>query len=536
MSSRIFAGQCASAGFAEGPVHVARSAPAGAVRHAPHQCDADSERARLAGAVETALAAIAALMAQQVGEAAEILEFQTAMLADEALTEPAFAAISQGASAGEAWSGSMAAMIGDYEAAEDDYFRARASDLADIRDAVLQALHGGGEADLPPGCGIYLAEDLTPSRFLSLDWTGKGIALIKGSATSHVAMLARSRQIPMVVNLGEVPARQGEAALLDAAAAHLILDPDTAERRDFADAEQAFRAVRTEKDLDALRPAVTGDGEAVSVLINIADPSELVDLDPAICDGIGLVRTELMFSGRGNLPDEEEQFAAYRTILDWAGNRPVIIRSLDAGGDKPIPGYTLDGETNPFLGLRGVRLSLRRPDVFRQQIRALLRAAPFGALKVMAPMVSTPDEMRAVRGLFESEADDLARNALPYKIPDLGMMVEVPAAAYLFDRFNVDFGSIGSNDLAQYIMAAGRDSAEVSNLARTDDPAVLHAIAAAVEGAKRRGVSLSLCGDAASDPALVPALLGTGLRALSCAPRAVGAVKRAIGAYRGIEA
>jgi phosphotransferase system enzyme I (PtsI) len=257
----------------------------------------------------------------------------------------------------------------------------------------------------------------------------------------------------------------------------------------------------------------------------------LATLDPGHCDGVGLTRTEFLFRG-GDLPDEETQFRAYVQVLRWATGRPVIIRTLDAGGDKPIPGLTPEGERNPFLGLRGLRLSLARPDVFRVQLRALARAAAEGPLKVMAPMVSAPDEFARFRGLFEEVLEELSANRVAAARPALGMMVEVPAAALNVAAFDADFFSIGSNDLIQYVLAASRDEPAVASLYRAHDPAVLELIRRVVAAGSEQGKEVSLCGEMAADPALVPRLLGAGLRRLSVAPAALGAVKAAIAAWR----
>jgi len=522
---RVLAGRPAAPGFAAGP--LVRFAERTAGRRAVGS-PAD-ERAALEAAFSRARADLAALVAAGEGEAADILEFQLALVEDDALTGPALATAAAGEPAGRAWEAAIGALVADYESTEDDYFRARAADLRDLAERVSTALEGGGPAAerLPEGA-ILVARDLTPSRFLSTDWRGRGIALEDGSATSHVAMLARARGVPMVVGLGAVDAAAGARALLDGAAGTLALDPDGA-------AEAAFAAQRTAADHEAslaaagaTAPAVSADGVAVEILINVADPAELDGLDPAICDGIGLTRTELLFHARDGLPDEDEQAAVYARILAWAAGRPVVVRTLDAGGDKPIPGFTLDGESNPFLGLRGVRLSLVRPDVFAVQLRALLRAAPAGNLKVMVPMVAVPEEMARVRALLAEAAADLASRGVAHAVPPLGMMVEVPAAALTLDLFDTDFVSIGSNDLTQYVMAAGRDEPSVAALADPANPAVLRLVRAVVEGAAAKGVPVSLCGDAGGDPRLVPALLAAGLRTLSVAPTAVGRVKQAI--------
>jgi phosphotransferase system enzyme I (PtsI) len=278
-------------------------------------------------------------------------------------------------------------------------------------------------------------------------------------------------------------------------------------------------------------PARTRTGEPVKVLLNIADPAELDGLDPAQCDGIGLVRTELLFHHGDGLPDEAAQLAVYRRIVTWGEGRPVTIRTLDAGGDKPIPGLTIDGELNPFLGVRGIRLSLARPDVFRVQLRALARAAIDGPLKIMLPMVAVPDELEAARAHLDAAIAELACEGLPHARPALGIMVEVPAVAVLAERFAADFYSIGSNDLTQYTLAAARDITAVAHLADAGDPAVIALIGLTVAAAHRRGVEVSLCGDAGADPAIVPKLLNAGLRSVSVSPRAVARVKAAIAAW-----
>jgi phosphotransferase system enzyme I (PtsI) len=277
--------------------------------------------------------------------------------------------------------------------------------------------------------------------------------------------------------------------------------------------------------------ASTADGTAIAVLVNVADPAELDCLDPAICDGIGLVRTEFLFHG-DSLPDETRQYAVYRRMVEWATSdgvaRPVTIRTLDAGGDKPIPGLTEDGESNPFLGVRGIRLSLKRDDVFRVQLRALLRAAVHGPLKVMLPMVTVPEEIEATRALMEEELAALTAAGIAARMPPLGIMVEVPAAAISIDLFDADFFSIGSNDLTQYITAAARDIGNVAYLADPLNPAVLRMVARVAARGAALGREVSLCGDAGGEPALIPHLVAAGLRTLSMAPVQVAAAKATI--------
>jgi len=492
--------------------------------------DATGEAAALRGAIDAAIAHIRGLIASAQGDAAEILGFQVAMLEDPALSESAFAAIAEGTSADQAWHDALEAEIAGYEAGGDEYLAARAGDLRDIRDAVLAALSGAAQDGTPPGA-ILLAEDLTPSRFLSVDWArGGAIALVRGSPTAHVAMLARARGVPMVVGLGELPLMEGASALVDGDGGTLVIAPEAATRAAFEARAAGREAARQAAAPFRLRPAVTADGTPVKVLVNVGDPNEMDGLDSAICDGVGLVRTEFLFHGGGALPDEETQYRAYRRILHWAAGRPVVLRTLDAGGDKPIPGLTIAGETNPFLGVRGIRLSLARPEVFRVQLRAMARVAAEGPVRVMLPMVAAPAEIAAAAALLDAEVAALRRAGVACARPPLGMMVEIPAAALGAPRFPVDFYSIGSNDLTQYAMAAARDIEAVAALNDPAHPAILELIARTVAAGRERGVEVSLCGDAAGDAALVPALLATGLRALSMHPKAVAEVKQAIAA------
>lgn len=524
-------GRPASPGLARGPVVVLREEK---VQQRAAGAPAE-EKTRLL----TALAEAAGEIADLIGsvddeEAAAILEFQLAMLEDDALVADALPAIEGGAPAVVAFQDAMSDMVAGYLAGEDDYFRARASDLEDLADRVVGRLTGTstGPIALPSGA-ILIARDLTPSRFLASEWSaGRAVALLEGSPTAHVAILARSRGVPMVTGLGSIAAEPHREAILDGEAGRLVLSPSAADASAFAEHSASASRIHALEASLAGRPAVSADGIPVKVMINAGDPRELEVLDPAVCDGIGLVRSEFLFHGRRTLPDEEEQLAAYRRILAWAGGRPVTIRTLDAGGDKPIPGLTRE-EDNPFLGLRGIRLSLARPDVFRVQVRALLRAAVDGTLLVMAPMIALPAEMQAVTDLFVEEAEALKAAHVPHRIPPLGMMIEVPAAALTLDLFDVDFASIGSNDLVQYTMAASRDATGLDGLDDAAAEAVQRLIRSAVMTARDQDLPISLCGDAGSDPRVLPRLLDAGLRSVSVAPAQIGRVKRVIAEWRG---
>jgi phosphotransferase system enzyme I (PtsI) len=520
-------GRAASSGLAIGPVIVLTS---GGARRTTVG-DPSQEAAALQAAIEAATAEIVGLMGTVQREVADILEFQVALLEDDALAEAAYDAIAGGVAADQAWRSALDAEIAGYCAAEDEYFRARAADLVDIRDRVLAQLGGEDTIAKISGGSIVAGEDITPSAFLAADWTrGGAIALAAGSPSSHVAMLARARGAPMVVGLGPLSwnGRPPALALVDGDAGTVIFDPEPETRRLFESRMAAASAARAAADAGGFEPACTADGRRIAILLNIAAPEELDGLDPAICDGIGLVRTEFLFEASQGLPDEDTQYAVYRRILDWAKGRPVTIRTLDAGGDKPIAGLTVDGENNPFLGLRGIRLSLARPDVFRVQLRALLRAAAHGALKVMLPMIAVPSELDRAGVMLDAEFAALSAEGVACARPPLGIMVEVPAAALRAEDFEAAFYSIGSNDLTQYTMAAARDVGAVADLNDTGDPAVLSLIARTVEAGRKRGVEVSLCGDAAADTRLTPVLLATGLTVLSVAPVAVARLKAAI--------
>ncbi|TGQ65587.1 MAG: phosphoenolpyruvate--protein phosphotransferase [Mesorhizobium sp.] len=515
-------GICASAGYAEGPLFdLDRPSAVYA-----SQASAAEEKVALAAAIGKAVSRLTAMVDAADGDAADILEFHIAMLEDAALSAPAFASIGSGLPADLAWRQALDAEIAGYEASDQDYFRARAADLRDIRDQVLRALTDDGGSAVAAGAILY-GDDIAPTRFLETDWSaGGGIALKAGSAASHVAMLARARGVPMVVGLGE-PAKTAEGfVLLDAEHGTIALAPSPTEIEAFRLSSSSFAARQGKAQAFLAKPAATRAGTAVRVQVNIAYPSDVDGIDVSTCDGVGLMRTEFLFGK--TLPDEETQYHAYRKVLEWAGEKPVTIRTVDAGGDKPVPGFTV-AETNPFLGLRGIRLSLARLDIFRIQIRALLRAAIHGNLKVMFPMIATPDEYERAAALFAEEQAALAARGVAHKMPPLGIMVEVPSVAIAPEAFDgVAFFSIGSNDLTQYVMAAARDNAAVAHLNSVRHPAVLRLIGSVAAFGQENGVPVSLCGDAGGDPASIPALIEAGLRDLSVAPAQLAMAKAAI--------
>ena len=520
-------GRSAAPGIALGP--LVRLGPA---KHEARQYrSAAEEHQALVDALAGSHADLTALV-REVGDddAEAILAFQIALLEDDNLAAPAFALIAGGEVANRAWSAALALQIASYDGASDPYFRARASDLRDLRDRVLRHLAGEADQNVPAGV-IVAADDMPPSMFLATDWRDGGLVLRRGSPSSHVAILARSRGVPVIVGVDVDHLEHGTDALLDGDAGLLIVNPDTNMRASFRQ-RRAEQSEARQAAASFSGPALTATGELVRVMINVTGLAELGELDPAHVDGIGLMRTEFLFQGREKLPTEEEQYQIYKRMLEWAAGRPVTIRTLDAGGDKPIVGLTQPGDMNPFLGVRGVRLSLRHLDVFREQLRALARAAVAGNLKVMIPMVTVPEELDRCRTLLEQALEELRREGREAQLPPLGMMVEVPAAALTIEDFNADFFSIGSNDLIQYVTAASRDEPQLADLARPSR-AVLNLIGHVVNYANSCGREASLCGDLAGDPGQVAALLDQGLRIFSVAPWAVGPVKAAIARYSG---
>ncbi len=531
MAERRFRGRSASSGIAIGP--LARWAEPDLALEKT-SADPNQEEAALRAAMSKAIADLEALADVATGDGADILAFQIEMLADPALIEKILADIGHGQPALLAWKRGLQEQVEDYEAADDDYFRARASDLSDLTDRVARALMGVAEVapEFSDGA-ILLGSEVTPSQFLALDHNKLGgLALLSGSANSHASMLARARGIPMVVGLDPEAAEgadEGAEAILDADQGFLVVAPVPKARRDYkariSELAGQIRAAASTRH----QPAVTKDGQSIDVLINLDDPEVISDDTLRAADGVGLLRTEFLFLGRPDLPDEEAQFQAYARLLDRLAGKPAIIRTLDIGGDKPLPGLQQANETNPFLGLRGIRFCLEHEALFRAQVRALLRAASGRPLKVMLPMVSIQAEIDRVKALFETCLRDLEDEGMEAELPPIGIMVETPAAAIAIDRLDAAFYSIGSNDLIQYVMAAARDaSGTVANLLDPTHPAIIRLIRQVVTHANAVGREVGLCGDMASDPHMLPMLLHAGLRRISVAPAALNRVKAEI--------
>jgi phosphoenolpyruvate-protein phosphotransferase (PTS system enzyme I) len=530
---RQFEGQVACAGLTEGFI-VRRALPHLDSVNGSRAVHPATERQLLESALQKAASELERLKAAGGEVGSEIIEFQIEFLRDGALVDPAFGAIEEGKSAAKAFRAAVEAQIAEYRSSSDKYFAARAGDLTDLRDRVLSALRPIS-VEPPPATqeegGIYVGDDLTPSRFLELDWSRwRGAALLGGSTASHVAILARSRGVPLLVGLRADLAElaDGEPAVLDAESGRLIVNPSDAATHQV---QLRKRARAAQKEMEAKYrsvPAVSVSGIRITVQINVEGEKGLEGVTADSCDGIGLTRTEFLFDSAAPAPDEETQFRFYRRLVQWAGGKPVTIRTLDAGGDKPVAGLTVPGEANPFLGVRGIRLTLAHPEMFRTQLRALARAAALGPLKVMLPMITVPEELSKARRMLQEEVTALTASGVAAALPPVGIMVEVPAVAISIGRFDADFYSIGTNDLIQYVTAVSRGSAELAELYDARNPAVLELIARVAAHGRAAGREVSVCGDMASDPALVRDLLEAGITSLSVAPAALGSVKRAV--------
>ncbi|CAB1059205.1 Phosphoenolpyruvate-protein phosphotransferase of PTS system (EC [Olavius sp. associated proteobacterium Delta 1] len=491
---------------------------------------AENEMQLFHRSIKATQSALGSLIENAEKDIAEVLEYQLSLLKDRSLIDPAVAAIATGTSAHSAWTQTLNELVGRFEKTDDQYFRGRTSDLVDLKQHVLGHIYGKTET-LPPLSqdSIVIAEDLSPSDFALLDRRHcKGIALNKGSLNSHVALLARSRGIPMLVGLATVTAKADTPAILDAVEGQLIVAPDQETvanyQRRLESEEKQGKALQTYLTVKPTMPT----GERVYVGINVGTLEDLKLISPDHCDGIGLVRTEFLFDSGMEMPDEEKQFQVYKKLAQWAGEKPVIVRTLDAGGDKPVEGLTEKDESNPFLGVRGIRLSLLNEDVFRIQLSALVRASAHGNLKIMLPMVTVPLEVERVKNLLQEILVQLQRKDPALTAPPLGIMVEVPAVAMCIEDFDTDFFSIGSNDLIQYVTACDRGEPKVAHLYTGANRAVLQLIRTTIDHGRRTGKQVSLCGDMASQSDYFDVLLDLGLRHLSVSPADLARVKAAI--------
>lgn len=461
---------------------------------------------------------------------ADLFDAQALLVEDETLTDGVTALLLDGQPLIPAIQTVVRQMEEALAALDDEYLRERAADIAAVGVELLRALSGDHmPPPIPPGA-IVIADDLTPAETVDLPHHVAGFATAGGGPTSHTIILARSRGVPAVVGLGEailhIPA--DTTLLLDGDAALVMVDPDEAALQ--AAQERMAAIQETRRRQAALRdlPGRLRDGRSIALWANIGRPAEARLARDNGAEGIGLFRTEFLFLDRSAPPDEDEQFAAYRAVITELPDRPIVIRTLDVGGDKPLPYLPLPPEANPFLGVRGVRLSMQRPDLFQVQLRALLRAAFYGDIWIMLPMVTTLADLAWGREQMREAAAALAAAGIEHRAdPPLGMMIETPAAAVLADQFarHAAFFSIGSNDLAQYTLAVDRGHPTLATQYRADDPAVWRMIELAARAAQQAGIPIGICGELGGEPDAAVALAGLGLNELSMAPARIPVVK-----------
>lgn len=501
--------------------------------------DAEAEVAKLEktlAAAEEELRGLYETAKEKMGEQeAEIFDAHLTILGDEySVREPIIQRIrEQKQNAAAAITDQFDELAQMFRSLGDELMAERAADAKDLKQQLLRICLGCGRQDLSvlPGDVIVLAEELTPSDTVRMDTAHvKGIATRLGGATAHSAIIARTLGIPAAAGIEgwQTEALNGHMAILDGADGTLTVDPTDEEtacyqsRKAQADCEaQALEAFRTS-------PSQTKDGAALEICANIGTPQEAQQAMKYGADGVGLFRSEFLFMDRDALPTEDEQFEAYRTAAQTMAGKPLIIRTLDVGGDKKLPTLELPHEDNPFLGFRAIRMTLSHPEIFRPQLRAILRAAAYGDVRVMFPMIGSMDQLREAKALLREQEQTLQAEGVPTGPVKVGMMVEIPAAAVLAEEFakEVDFFSIGTNDLTQYTLAVERGNAAVAHLYAPEHPAVLRLIAMTAQAAAERHIPCGMCGEAAGDPKLAPAFVGMGVNELSMSPRRVPAVRK----------
>ena len=528
-SATVLRGVCASPGSAFG--HVVQVAEP-ELTVTEKGAGETPERAALTRGLQAAAQALQALQDKAGGSAqAQIFGAHQELLEDPTLLEHAHGLIAQGKSAAFAWNSATLATAALFEQSGSPLLAERAADMADVGLRVLKQILGvqDGAWDLPEQA-ILIAEQLTPSQTASLD-PGKvlGFITVAGGATSHVAILARALRLPAICG---VPAQvlalpDGKPVLLDADKGELHLDPAPGVIETLRAAREQ-QVVRHQRDLQqAALAATTRDGLHIEVTANVASLQEVQQALALGAEGVGLLRSEFLYLDRNRAPSPQEQAQTYSAIAGVLGTeRNLVVRTLDVGGDKPLAYVPMDSETNPFLGLRGIRLCLERPELLREQFRAILASAGLARLHIMLPMVSLLSELRQAREILEEQALALGLSELP----KLGIMIEVPSAALMADVFapHVDFFSIGTNDLTQYTLAMDRDHPRLASQADSFHPAVLRLIATTVKAAHAHGKWVGVCGALASEALAVPMLIGLGVDELSVSVPLIPSIKATV--------
>jgi multiphosphoryl transfer protein len=561
------AGIAASAGVAVGPVLTLQASEAPVARRSVENPEAEIARldSAIHGAAEETRSLYDWARESAGADEAAIFDAQALFLEDPALGGSARAMIGEErVSADFAWQAAAGALADRLRALNDPYLRARAADVADVAARVLRRLTGyAAPAVRHAAPAIIVVHDLTPSDVRTLDPAFvAGVCLEGGSANAHSVILVRAMGIPAVVGLGPALGAVADGTIvgLDGGIGRVWVEPDPERMRELEERRAEWQEARLAALAERGRPAATRDGVRMRLLANLSRVDEAPSAVNAGAEGVGVLRTEFLFLNRATAPNEDEQFAAYLTVAAALGReRPLVVRTLDIGGDKPLPYIEVGEEANPFLGWRGMRLTLGRRDLLRTQLRAILRVADAGyAVEVLFPMVSTLDELRQAKAALAEAGAELERERKPgvgaisgadqlgtcapaaggrFSIP-VGVMIEVPAAVAVADQLaaGVTAFSIGTNDLIQYVMAADRTNPRVAALADPFDPAVLRVLKQTIDAGRRAGIDVVLCGELAADPLATPLLLGLGLTEFSVSAALIPELKKAIGRWSIAEA
>ncbi|WP_191399502.1 phosphoenolpyruvate--protein phosphotransferase [Flavonifractor sp. An306] len=507
------------------------------------------EKDRLQAAIQQfneRTSAMAEHIRAQVGQKeSEILTGQIAMLGDPFM-QSQMTEIIEGGQCAEAAVDQVCTMYAEmFAGVDDELMRQRATDVRDIRGrllAILLKVEGVDVSELPAG-SVLVSHDLTPSMTVGLKKENVAAILTEtGGRTSHSAILARALELPAVLSVPKALelVKDGDGVIVDGGEGVALLNPDQLTRGEYLKKQEEYQKKRALLAVYRDRETVDADGKRYGLYANIGSPAEAEAAAAAGAEGVGLFRTEFLFMDRTSVPSETEQMEAYQAVSRTMAGKEVIIRTLDVGGDKAIDYLGMDKEENPFLGHRAIRYCLDRPDLYKVQLRALLRAgAELRNIKIMLPLVTSLEEIRGARALLEQCKSELEAEGLPYdKDISLGIMVETPAAALIADLLaqESDFFSIGTNDLTQYVMAVDRGNAKVEKLYTTFHPAVLRSIRTVIQAAKQGGIPVGMCGEAAADPCLIPLLMSWGLDEFSVSASSVLATRAMIHHWRSEEA
>ena len=511
--------------------------------------DTAAEVERFKGALDLTLKKteeLAADLATRVGEKeAEIMQGHMMLLMDPMLTGEIETAITGESICAEYAIEQVCTTYAEmFASMDDELMQQRATDMRDIKARMQRELLGVESVDIAslPAGTILVAKDLTPSMTAGIKPENvAGIVTELGGKTSHSAILARALEIPAVVAVPDLmnQVKNGHVIVLDGSEGVVFVDPDQAVVDDFSAKREKFLKEKKELEQYIGKPTVTKDGVHIELVANIGKPEDLEKVLQYDGEGVGLFRTEFLFMDRTAMPTEDEQFEAYRTVAEGLKGKPVIIRTLDIGGDKEIPYMGLTKDENPFLGYRAIRFCLdRKDDVYKPQLRALLRASAYGNIKIMVPMVTCIEELREAKALIEENKKELDEKNIPYKKDiEVGIMVETAAASLMADVFAKEaaFFSIGTNDLTQYTMSVDRGNDKVSYLYSTFNPAVLRSIKRVITCGREAGIMVGMCGEAASDPLMIPLLLAFGLNEFSMSASAILYSRKLITSYSTME-